>query len=82
MFMQVVLFRSFPANEAHKLSFSGGPNWGVLGGGQKAYVEREGRCAFGPSPAEAPRVESGPVPLENLLKMQSSGPGSLEHLNF
>ena len=25
--------------EAHKL-FSGGPKWGVLGGGQKVYVEK------------------------------------------
>ena len=31
--------RSFPGNEAHKL-FSGGPTWGVLGGGQKVYVEK------------------------------------------
>ena len=31
--------RSFPGNEAHKL-FSGGPKWGVLGGGQKVFVEK------------------------------------------
>ena len=30
--------RSFPGNEAHK-HFSGGPKWGILGGGQKVYVE-------------------------------------------
>ena len=38
-FMWVPLLRSFPGNEAHKL-FSEGPRWGVLGGGQKAYVEK------------------------------------------
>ena len=38
-FMWVPFLRSFPGNEAHKL-FSGGPNWGVLGGGQKVYVEK------------------------------------------
>ena len=32
------LLRSFPANEAHKL-FSWGPNWGVLGGGQKFMLK-------------------------------------------
>ena len=38
-FLWVTFLRSFPGNEAHKL-FSGGPKWGVLGGGQKVYVER------------------------------------------
>ena len=32
-------FRPFPGNEAHEL-LSGGPKWGVLGGGQKVYVEK------------------------------------------
>ena len=31
-------WRPFRGNEAHKL-FSGGPKWGVLGGGQEVYVE-------------------------------------------
>ena len=31
-------FSSFPRNETHTL-FSGGPQWVVLGGGQKVYVE-------------------------------------------
>ena len=31
--------RSFPGNEAHQL-FSGGPKWGVLGGGPKSCVEK------------------------------------------
>ena len=31
--------RSFPGNEAHIL-FTGGPKCGVLGGGQKVYVEK------------------------------------------
>ena len=38
-FMWVPFLHSFPGNEAHKL-FSGGPEWGVLGGGQKVYVEK------------------------------------------
>ena len=38
-FMWVPFLRPFPGNEAHKL-FSGGPKWGVLGGGQKVYVEK------------------------------------------
>ena len=38
-FMWVLFLRPFPGNEAHKL-FSGGPNWSVLGGGQKVYVEK------------------------------------------
>ena len=33
-FMWVPFLGPFPGNEAHKL-FSGGPKWGVLGGGQK-----------------------------------------------
>ena len=37
--MWVPFLRSFPGNEAHKL-FSGAPKWGVLGGGQKVYVEK------------------------------------------
>ena len=39
VYVYVPLLRSFPGNEAHKL-FSGGPKSGVLGGGQKAYVEK------------------------------------------
>ena len=39
VYVYVPLLRSFPANEAHKL-FSGGPKSGVLGGGQKVYVEK------------------------------------------
>ena len=39
VYVYVPLLRSFPGNEAHKL-FSGGPNLGVLGGGQKVYVEK------------------------------------------
>ena len=35
----VHFLRPFPGNEAHKL-FSGGPKWGVLGGGQIVYVEK------------------------------------------
>ena len=31
-FMRVPFLRSFPGNEAHTL-FSGGPKWGVFGGG-------------------------------------------------
>ena len=31
-------FAFFPGNEAHTF-FSGGPKWGVLGGGQQVYVE-------------------------------------------
>ena len=38
-FMWAPFLRPFPGNEAHKL-FSGGPNWGVLGGGPKVYVEQ------------------------------------------
>ena len=38
-FMWVPLLRSFPGNEARKL-FSGGPKWGVLGGGHKVYAEK------------------------------------------
>ena len=37
--MWVPFLRPFPGNEAHKL-FSGGPKSGVLGGGQKVYVEK------------------------------------------
>ena len=37
--MWVPFWRPFPGNEAHKL-FSGGPKWGVLGGGRKVYVEK------------------------------------------
>ena len=37
--MRVPFLRPFPGNEAHKL-FSEGPKWGVLGGGQKVYVEK------------------------------------------
>ena len=37
--MWVPFLRPFPGNEAHQL-FSGGPKWGVLGGGQKVYVEK------------------------------------------
>ena len=43
-FMWVPFLRSFPGNDAHKL-FPGGPKWGVLGGGQKVYVEKS-LCAF------------------------------------
>ena len=32
-------FMWVPGNEAYKL-FSGGPKWGVLGGGQKVYVDK------------------------------------------
>ena len=39
--------RPSPGNEAHKL-FSGGPKWGLLGGGQKVYVEKV--CVLFPSP--------------------------------
>ena len=37
--MWVPFLRPFPGNEAHKL-FSGDPKRGVLGGGQKVYVEK------------------------------------------
>ena len=47
-FMWVPFLRSFPGHEAHKL-FSGGPKWGVLGGGQKVYVEKV--CALFRSPS-------------------------------
>ena len=39
VYVYVPVLRSFPGNEAHKL-FSGDPKWGVLGGGQKVYVEK------------------------------------------
>ena len=39
VYVYVPLLRSFPGNEAHKL-FLGGPKSGVLGGGQKVYVEK------------------------------------------
>ena len=38
--MWVPILRSFPGNEAHPNFFSGGPKWGVLGGGHKVYVEK------------------------------------------
>ena len=38
--MWVPFLRPFPGNEAHKLYFSGGPRWGVLGGLQRAYVDK------------------------------------------
>ena len=38
-FMWVPFSRSFPGNEANK-PFSGGPQLGVSGGGQKVYVEK------------------------------------------
>ena len=44
-FMWVPLLRSFPGNEAHKFFF-----WGVLGGGQKVYVEKV--YVLCPSPKE------------------------------
>ena len=37
--MWVPFLCPFPGNEAHKL-FSKGPKWGVLGGGQKVYVQK------------------------------------------
>ena len=37
--MWVPFLRSFPGHEAHENFSSGGPKWGVLGGGQKVYVE-------------------------------------------
>ena len=45
-FMWVHFLRPFPGNEAHKL-FCGGPNLGVLGGGQK-FMLKEFMCFFGP----------------------------------
>ena len=45
--MRVPFLRPFQGAEAHKL-FSGGPKWGVLGGGQKVYVEKEFMCLVGP----------------------------------
>ena len=33
-----LLVRSFPGNEAHRL-FPVPPTWGILGGGQRVYVE-------------------------------------------
>ena len=36
--MWVPYLSPFPENEAH--NFSGGPKWGVLGGGQRVYVEK------------------------------------------
>ena len=38
--MWVPFLRFFPGNEAHKLFWGGGPKWGVLGRGQKVYVEK------------------------------------------
>ena len=37
--MWAPFLRSFPGDEAHKL-FSEGPQWGILDGGQKVYVEK------------------------------------------
>ena len=37
--MWVLFLPRFPGNEAH-IIFSGVPKWGVLGGGQKVYVEK------------------------------------------
>ena len=54
-----LFLRSFPGNEAHKL-FSGGPNWGVLGGGQKVYVEKVYVLFRSPIFQEIPKVTSGP----------------------
>ena len=52
VYVYVPLLRSFPGNEAHKL-FSGGPKWGVLGGGQKVYVEKV--YVLFPSPIAVPK---------------------------
>ena len=49
--MWVPFLRSFPGNEAHKL-FSGGPKWGVLGGGQKVYVEKVDVLCLSPKAVE------------------------------
>ena len=38
-FMWVPFLRPFPGNEAHQLFLSGGPELGVLAGGQKVYVD-------------------------------------------
>ena len=52
--------RSFPGNEAHKLFFVGGPNWGVLGGAKK-FTLKKIMCFFRPLPFESklsPTLES------------------------
>ena len=69
-FTWVPFFSPFPGNEAHKL-FSGGPKWGVLGGGQKVYVEKV--YVLFPSPISQPpiapsffwlgRAIHGPMPV-------------------
>ena len=55
-FMWVPFLRPFPGNEAHKL-FSGVQNGGVLGGGQKVYVEKV-YVLFGPLKFECATTRS------------------------
>ena len=38
--MWVPFLRSLPGNEAHEPTSFCGPKWGVLGGGQKVYVDK------------------------------------------
>ena len=60
--MWVPLLRPFPGNEAHEL-FSGGPKWGVLGGGQqKVYVEKVFVLFLSPTPFFFLQSITGPVP--------------------
>ena len=63
--------RSFPGNEAHKL-FSGGPKWGVLGGGQKVYVEKVYVLFLSPSHVTTHASEKGSQKvLENASEKDS-----------
>ena len=63
--MRVPFLRPFPGNEAHKL-FSVGPKSGVLGGGQKVYVEKVYVFFFVPywrwEPGSQPLAPCGPRP--------------------
>ena len=60
----VPLLRSFPGNEAHKL-FSGGPKWGVLGGGQKVYVEKVYVLFPSPTGSGGKKISLNPQTLQN-----------------
>ena len=56
--MCVPFLHPFPGNEAHKL-LPGVPKMGVLGGGQKVYVEKVDVLFRSPILAEKPRIRLG-----------------------
>ena len=64
--MCVPFSRSFPGNEAQKL-FSGGPKWGILGGGQKVYVEKV--YVLFPSLSQSRKIRFGKFPGSGLKKI-------------